>query len=391
MDNKTLTELAEKFTRGIATEEEKEQLHEWYDTWQDDEEPVIISEGENAEQIRDIIFMNIQSKINATKTRKPKVLFIKRYWQRVAVAAVFIIAAGTGSYLYFKNDKGNLATVQNKTLHDKPDVLPGNNKAILTLANGQQIILDSNATGNIAKQGNAAIINLKGTLAYKTLNEKPGEVVFNTISTPRGGQYQLVLCDGSKVWLNSAASLRFPTAFAGKTREVELIGEGYFEIAHNASMPFKVKAGNVKVEVLGTHFNVMAYSDESSIKTTLLEGKVKVILTSSLNIQRSHFLSPGQQVQVKSNGEIKLIPNADIGATMAWKNGWFEFDQTDLETIMRQVSRWYDVDIAYEGKPAIEKFGGRMSKNLPLSSVLTMLESNGVRFRLEGKKLVVMP
>ncbi|HQW45168.1 MAG TPA: FecR domain-containing protein, partial [Chitinophagaceae bacterium] len=273
-----------------------------------------------------------------------------------------------------------------KTTPEKNDVAPGGNKAILTLADGSTIILDNAANGSLTEQGNTKVIKLDdGQLAYNTLNEKPTEIVYNTISTPRGGQYQLTLADGTKVWLNAASTLRFPATFSGNERKVELTGEGYFEVAKNAAMPFKVSVNNMTVEVLGTHFNINSYSDEASIKTTLLEGAVKVT-----NGDAVQMLSPSNQAQLTADGEIRLNRNVDIEDVVAWKNGIFNFSGTAIENIMRQISRWYDLDVSYEGAISKETFSGVVSRNSNLSQVLKIMEQAGVKFKIEGKKIIVM-
>jgi ferric-dicitrate binding protein FerR (iron transport regulator) len=311
------------------------------------------------------------------------VVSMRKWW---IAAAIFLLIA-TGGYLFWPRDEEPTMTKTTASPIPKNDIAPGTNKATLTLADGRRIALDSNNIGAISKQGNVTIIQLDGKLSYHTTNatQNKTEVVYNTITTPKGGQYQLVLADGSKVWLNAASSLRFPTFFIGNERKVELDGEGYFEIAHNESMPFLVEKGDTKVQVLGTHFNINAYDDEDDIKVTLLEGSIRV---SQGNFQK--VLIPGQQAQIRAG--IQIVNDVNIDKVMAWKNGWFEFDETDLSAIMRQVSRWYDVIIIYEGTLSDQEFGGRISKNLPMSAILTMLESSGVKgFRLEGKKLFVQP
>jgi ferric-dicitrate binding protein FerR (iron transport regulator) len=210
---------------------------------------------------------------------------------------------------------------------------------------------------------------------------------YNIISTPRGGQYQLILPDGSKVWLNSASSLKFPTAFYGKERQVELTGEGYFEVAKNANTPFSVTVNQMKIDVLGTHFNIMAYNDEKTMNTTLLEGAVTV---SDGEMEKK--LIPGQQAIVNEATRQMSVGQADILKAIAWKNGLFEFDNTDLSTIMRQLARWYDIEIVYEVTPEKTALGGSISRNLSLKEVLNMLEANGINhFNIEGKKIFVLP
>jgi transmembrane sensor len=331
----------------------------------------------------------LQNKSGNTPYKRPvyHIHFLKRGWMRYAAAAAILVFLIAGSYflLFNKNNHQQSIAGNHQQIKDLP---PGKNSAILTLADGKQIILDT-AKGTISKQGNTTIINLSGLLSYQS-GENKGEVLYNTVTTARGNQYQLVLPDGSKVWLNSASSLHFPTLFTGNERRVDLDGEGYFEIAHNPLKPFHViirqaQDDKMDVEALGTHFNVNSYKDEKDIKTTLFEGAVRIYKQGKMEL-----LKPGQEA-IADDFTITVNKDIDLNKVLAWKNGWFEFDNTDLPTIMRQISRWYDVDIAFEGKPTSETFGGRISKNLQLSRVLHSLESNRIKFRLEGKKLYVNP
>ncbi len=330
------------------------------------------------------------------ETQQPAVVpMYKRTWYRVAAAAIILLLLSVGGYFIFNRAaQKQIAQTEKRQQPYKNDIAPGGNKAILTLANGTQIILDSAANGALTQQGNTKIIKLdSGRLAYNALNEKPGEVLYNTISTPRGGQYQIVLADGSKVWLNAASSLRFPASFTGKERKVELAGEGYFEVAKNAAMPFRVSVNpgspagrDMQVEVLGTHFNVNAYDDEGVIKTTLLEGSVKVSKGNDVG-----FIKPGQQARLYNSGHIKIIADVDAEDAISWKNGYFSFDKDDLPTVMRQIARWYDVEISYEGNIPKREFGGKIDRNSNASQVLKILEESKVHFRIEGKKIIVMP
>ena len=311
----------------------------------------------------------------------------KRRWNfRYAAAVIFICMLSISAYFLIKQ-KPDKQIVKTENIHkDKNDVAPGRNTAVLTLANGISINLDSAANGTLTTQGNSKILNLNGMLSYSTLKNKSSKVLYNTISTPRGGQYQLLLADGSKVWLNAASSLRFPASFVGKERKVELLGEAYFEVAKNAAMPFKVKVNGMEVEVLGTHFNINSYDNESTIRTTLLEGSVKINKNNS-----SSFLKPGQQAQMNKDGEIKIINNVDVEEAIAWKDGKFQFDRADIHDIMRQLTRWYDVDVEYKGNVS-SHFGGTVSRDVNLSQVLNMLHLTGeVKFQIEDKKVVVMP
>jgi ferric-dicitrate binding protein FerR (iron transport regulator) len=279
------------------------------------------------------------------------------------------------------------------------DIPPGGNKAILKLADGSEITLDNAQNGTLAQQGNIKIIKLdSGRLAYKGNTHNNGsEVLYNTIYTPRGGQYQITLPDGSLVWLNAASSLRFPTVFADNERKVELSGEVYFEIAarynkNKKKVPFIIDiktpsaASNGRIAVLGTHFNVMAYDDEKAVEVTLLEGAVNVS-----GGQSTSRLQPGQQAQLNRQGGLKVLPDADVNAVMAWKNGMFEFHNADLPAVLRQLSRWYDVDVEYRGAVPPREFKGEIQRDLSLSQVLRILEKNQVKISIEGKKMVVMP
>lgn len=331
-----------------------------YDTWIKEDMARSIG-GEKARRLR----------------RRP---LVHRIVWSTAIAASVVLCLSLLWLLRPAQDHGQLAghsTTANT-------ILPGGNKAILTLSNGQQIVLDSTHDGKIAAQGAATIIRAGSRIGYTKAGTDTGELLYNTVTTPKGGQYEIVLADGSRVWLNSASSLRFPTVFKGGERQVELTGEGYFEIEKNARMPFSVSVNQMKVQVLGTHFDIMAYSDEATVNTTLLEGAVAV--HAGEQVQR---LLPGQQA-VWSDNHRMMKRQADIEKTMAWKNGFFEFDQMDLAAIMRQVARWYDVEIVYQATPDHTPLGGSISKGLSLSEVLSLLEADGLHhFNIEGKKVYV--
>ena len=318
------------------------------------------------------------SMLSAKKERRKNIRYV--------AAAIIICMLSVSLYFLFKPQPARQISKTENIKSPANDVAPGGNKAILTLANGTSIILDSAANGTLTTQGNSKILKLNGMLSYNTLKNKSSEVLYNTISTPRGGQYELMLSDGSKVWLNAASSLRFPAAFVGKERKVELLGEAYFEVAKNAAMPFKVKVHGMEVEVLGTHFNINSYDNESMIRTTLLEGSVKINKNNS-----SSLLKPGEQAQMNKAGEIKIINNVDVEEAIAWKEGKFQFDKADIHDIMRQLARWYDVDVEYKGTVS-SHFGGTISRDVNLSQVLNMLHLTGeVNFQIQDKKVVVMP
>lgn len=261
---------------------------------------------------------------------------------------------------------------------------PSKNKAVLTLANGQQIVLDEKGMQQLAQQGNTTIRNKNGQLVYEKTGAEAAGPLYNTLTTAAGETYPLVLADGSKIWLNAASSIRFPATFAGNERKIELTGEAYFEIAHDAHRPFRIQVKQMTVDVLGTHFNINSYADEATINTTLLEGAVKIN-----SDKGSMQLSPGEQSQWSPNGNLKKVTGINTDEITAWKDGYFRFESTDLTTVLRQFSHWYGVEIIYEGNVKPRKFFGMISRSSSLVNVLKMLNANDVSYRLEGKKLIV--
>ena len=264
------------------------------------------------------------------------------------------------------------------------EISPGGNKATLTLADGKIISLDAVPNGDIAAEGNVQVIKLDGTLQYNGDNEN-AEITYNTIQTPRGGKYQLVLSDGTVVWLNSASSLRFPVTFSNKERLVELKGEAYFEVK-KGERPFKVSLQNgSQIEVKGTAFNVNAYQDEDLLRTTLLEGKINFMM-----LGKTQALLPGQQIRLAyEQSAMQVIDDVDVEQEVAWKNDLFIFKGMDVKSIMREISRWYDIDVVYKGKPSPETFSGIVSRKSNLAQVLKIMEEGGVRFEMEGRTIVV--
>jgi transmembrane sensor len=304
-------------------------------------------------------------------------------WRRYAAIAAIMLLAAAAAFVFLKPTKVMQLAAKVK-LHD---AMPGGNKAILTLANGTSIILDNAHNGVIAKQGNSLVnktqngqlvYNADQTVAAVDVNE------MNTVATPRGGQYQVVLPDGTKVWLNAASSVKYPTVFNGKTRSVEMTGEVYFEVAKNPLKPFIVKTNRAEVEVLGTHFNVMAYNDEAVMKTTLLEGSVKVRSGNA-----SKVIKPGEQAIVNDNNELTVTGNIDVDEEIAWKNGLFLFNDADIRSIMRQAARWYDVDVIYQGKTPVKQYTGRISRNVKASELLNMLKYTGLSARIDGRNIFI--
>ncbi|MBO9562851.1 MAG: FecR domain-containing protein [Niastella sp.] len=329
-----------------------------------------------------------------TQVRPVHCVHFLRRWGWAAAAAILALYAGI--YIWKMNTKEAART---DYAVDTKYIEPGKNGAILTLADGTRVVLDSLGNGVVATQNGTQVLLKNGALAYDAANAAAGAVGYNMMVTPKGRQFQVTLPDGTRVWLNAASSLRYPTVFTGAERRVEVTGEAYFEVAHNAKMPFRVNAHNkAAIEVLGTHFNVNAYENEKATSTTLLEGKVKVAETDSLlSTPDSRLLKPGQQAQVvhRSNtggaGVMVVNNNVDINKVMAWKNGLFNFEGASLGEVMRQIERWYDIEVAYEkGIPNIE-FEGKMTKDVPLKDLLVMLEKSDIHFRIEDRKLIVLP
>ena len=304
-------------------------------------------------------------------------------FKRIAIAASLLGAVLITGLMFIKNRPPLVAEVNQ--LHYKNDVQPGGNKATLTLSDGSIIDLDDAKNGTLTQQGNTKVIKLDDKLLYDLSTKATQQVVYNTISTPKGGQYQLELPDGSRVWLNASSSIHFPTSFVAKERRVEITGEAYFEVAKDAHKPFIVSVNKSEVQVMGTHFNVNAYDDENDMKTTLLEGAIQFV-----NGDYKSILQPGQQTQLKKDGTVKLVDDVDLDEVVAWKNGLFSFESAGIETIMRQLARWYDVEIEYRGRPD-DLFVAEIRRDIKLSDALKALELTGkVKFEIEGKKIIVM-
>ncbi|MBO9635484.1 MAG: FecR domain-containing protein [Chitinophagaceae bacterium] len=302
----------------------------------------------------------------------------KKYRWAWAAAASLTLLAGAGIYFFMTNKKENDTLAGNEPV----EVQPGRQGALLTLADGSQVLLDTIQNGVVALQGGATAKVIDGALFY---DGKGDEIVYNTMSTPIGRQFQLTLPDGTRVWLNAASSIRYPTVFKGTERKVEVTGESYFEVARNTKMPFLVSVGNAtEVEVLGTDFNISGYSNEASLNTTLIDGSVRV-----KQGNESVIIKPGEQAQV--NGKIRVEKEVDLEKVTAWKNGLFNFKGSKLEDVMRQLERWYGIEVVYEnGIPDIT-LGGEMSKDIPLKGLMIVLQKLKVQYRLEGKKLTILP
>ncbi|WP_421942599.1 FecR family protein [Pedobacter sp.] len=383
-NRKDLEKIVERYLSGTANADEVRFVEEYYNFLGENNQDA--NPAEEVKEFEEANFKAIQTKIASTKKSKIKPLF-----KYISVAALLAIVFG-GFYYFQVQSTSSIVNVA-QTLKKNLDILPGTNKAILTLADGSIVILDENTSSDISDQDGIKISKEKdGQLVYTIVNNKllnaDKNIAYNTISTPKGGQYQVILPDGTKVWLNAASSLKYPEAFVGKQRLVLLTGEAYFEVAKNKSMPFRVQSQNQNVEVLGTHFNINSYLDDNTVKTTLLEGSVQVS-----NLKFSKILKPGEQAisGIGEQSSIKIANDVDTDDETAWKNGLFQFNDSELKVILNQLERWYDIKIDYSDVPA-KRYNGMVPRKSKLSEVLKMLEKTGnIKFELEeGRKLKVL-
>ncbi|MET0299139.1 MAG: FecR domain-containing protein [Flavitalea sp.] len=378
-------DLAKKWVDGNITDTELQEYIQWLKDLDPDATLEIHTDKASQKQL---LFDKIRERLAAEGAElpgspEPKQAMLIPRMLKVAAVVTGIFLTG---YLTFitvgtqKQPTPSAATA--KKLPPATDVQPGSNGAVLTLANGKVIVLDTASNGALDNN----VMKQTGTIVFAD-EKNDGIVQYNTLTTPRARQQQLVLPDGSKIWLNAESSIKFPTRFAGNTRQVEISGEVYFEVAPDKAKPFVVNIGNSSVNVLGTHFNIMAYSSEAFLETTLLEGKVEF-----RNNDQQVELKPGQQSKLSAKGQIRLSNNVDIDLVMAWKNGFQAFSSTDLKTILRQAGRWYDVDVEYDGEiPPGITFTGEVPREVTLLQLLKALESKQLQFELDApnKKLLV--
>jgi ferric-dicitrate binding protein FerR (iron transport regulator) len=327
-----------------------------------------------------VVLQNILQR--KTPVRPPVKRMVLRPWARAA-AIIFVLLSSAVLWNDYRKPKVITAVVD--VAKQPVAILPGSDKAVLTLADGRKVALDD-AKADTFRQAEVKIKSQPGLLSYHSTggqSRADAPVAYNMLTTPRGGQYRVVLADGTKVWLNAASTLQYPTAFTGSGREVRLTGEAYFEVAKDKQRPFLVTAGDMKVDVLGTHFDINAYPGDKSAKTSLLEGSVKVTKGAG-----AALLRPGQQA-VMEQGKGVRVADADMDEVIAWKNGLFQFDGADINTIMQQIGRWYDVEVVYGGKVPDNRFEGKISRSAQLSDVLEILALSNIKFSVEGKKIIV--
>ncbi|MBO9633526.1 MAG: FecR domain-containing protein [Chitinophagaceae bacterium] len=386
-NNGQLTDQEWQELKALATEENRDaftslleaQLHHTTES---------LSEEEAVweKQIRQIVAVD-QLPLKASSG--PRIAYLRRWW--VAASVVLLVMAG----YFFWRSPGEQKAGTPPELAKNNDVSPGKQGAMLTLHNGTVVLLDTMKNGIVALQDGVVARVENGVLRYEG---NAGGEVYNTMSTPKGRQFQVILPDGSNVWLNAASSIRYPAGFTGKERKVEISGEVYFEVASNPQMPFRVVIDHqAVVEVLGTAFNINAYGDDKRINTTLLEGSIKVRrLTSSGKEKQGPsgvVLQPGQEVQIGQDPQAapQIIDKADIEKVMAWKNGLFNFNDMSLPTVMNQLARWYDIDIKYKGEIPDRIFAGEITRDLSLSQLLLLFKDIDIRYEIKGRTLIIKP
>lgn len=377
--------------RADWTEEEAAQLWQWLqhppiglqDHFQEDYlQNLTHTQPANPQQAREIL-ARIAQQAGFVAEETPIIPFpetrgkSRPLFRFMAAAAVLVMAMVGGYFLFVGPSADDHQLIQSPQEGHTHDVNPGTYKAKLRLADGREIILDSAALGELAKQGNTSVINQEGQLVY---SGNGGEVLYNTVSTGRGETYSMTLADGSQVWLNAGSSIYFPVSFPGKERRIEVTGEVYVKVARNPRQPFIASAKGLEVMALGTEFNINAYQDESGLKATLVEGSVKV--------NSSVILNPGEQAEwVKGKLGVPKIVNLD--EVIGWKEGFFHFESADIKTILRQFARWYDIDVVYEGAVTQDRFFVIMNRNSSLATVLKSLKAAGLEFIIEGRRLTV--
>ena len=383
MERQRFLNLLDKYLSGQASDQEQQLLKEYYKRLDALSELELTEQEE--ETFQQTILQNIRARIdNAEQAEK---LSTRRSYKIWYAAASILLVLSIGGYFYF-NKIEPVAPPMAKT--SGQEISPGSNKAILTLSDGKEIVLTNAADGVLASQGATKIIKkANGELAYKAENDAAGsspQPVYNTLTIPRGGQYQVILPDGTKVLLNSASSLTYPAQFRGRQRNISLKGEAYFEVAKNKTMPFVVKANGVQIRVLGTHFNISAYDDDATVKTTLLEGSVSIN-----NGKATALLSPEQQGVAKIGLNAISVQKANLDEVMGWTKGHFVFADLSIKEVMKIVGRWYDIEVEYRGNVQTKRFGGTTSRYDNITELLDYMKiTGGVNYRIQGRRVILM-
>ncbi|HWW42978.1 FecR family protein [Pedobacter sp.] len=374
---KYFLEILEKYRKKKANSKEIKFLETYYDMFEENEDLINEENEGNYLHLKENIKTAIDKKISSPNTNGKEIKIL--WFKYAAVAAALLMVLFASLHFFNTNKENNLAEMDHH-------INPGGNNATLILSGGEKIVLNNASQGEIARQSGISITKTaNGQIVYAITSKTSDKPLKNTIITPKGGQYKVILPDGTEVALNAASTLTYPTSFQGGERRVELKGEAYFEVTKNAAMPFRVQSTGQTVEVLGTHFNINAYDDESIIRTTLLEGSVKI--TSAI---ASSIISPGQQALISKTGKGTILtkeinPEKEI----AWKDGMFSFENDDIKSVMRSISRWYNVNVSYKGNLPDIDFTGEIFRTAKLSEVFKILELNGIQFEVEGKNIIV--
>jgi transmembrane sensor len=373
MQRQEIPNLIKKYNAGTASADEKELVESWYMQFEQ-------------KNLQDLTHAEREADLDMIWTKLPvhrQKVWSMAVWYRVAAAAVVLLFLSIGIYYMAATGPDQQKVIQAIA----KITTPGGNKAILTLSNGSQVVLTGARNGQVAMQSNIVINKTAdGKLIYQPGTQAAtNALAYNTMTTPAGGTYDLTLADGTRVKLDAASSIRYPVAFNGDERRVEVTGQVYFEVAHNKAKPFRVTGNGQTVEVLGTHFNVNAYTDERATQTTLLEGSVKVTKAGSLVL-----LKPGQQSVIAMNSDAISVKEANVETALAWKNGLFTFERADLQTVMRQFARWYNVQVIYEGDAPRVAITGKVLRKANATQVLEILVKLGIKFKVDGQKIIVL-
>lgn len=378
MDTAQVKILAGKYLDGTATPEEAAALHQWYDQANaGDTEIVLAEQATTLEDTRLRMLRQMQAQIAESRNAPAVMRPAKRIWLPAAAAVLLLVAAGG----YLLRQPGKQPTTGTTATQQVPA-----NRPTLTLGNGTVVDLSTQQDGSLAQQGGTSISKQQSQLVYEA-GANGGKPVINKLTVPKGSQFRLVLPDGTKAWLNAASELLFPSDFEGGQRLVQLEGEGYFEVVTNAAQPFVVQTGGMQIEVLGTQFNVKAYRGEPNIQAALLEGSVRIVTGAG----KGTIMRPGEVATVDSAATVRITKDPDVAQAAAWKDGVFSFRNADIAVILREIGRWYDVEIVYSGPVTHRRFTGKVSRTYSLSETLSVLLASDLHFRQEGKKVIVLP
>jgi len=379
MNHQEAAKLIDRYLSGRATPQEQRLVETWYAS---QSEKQLLSDDDNFNHLESELFKKTFQRANLSPTKN--VIWM---WPRIAAAASFVLAIGVSTYFYRKKPPVLTTAVGHQQLPVQA-ALSNRNKAILTLASGEQIQLMGAKKGHLATDHDVRIaIKAEGEIDYLGGDSDSKKIGYNTLTTPRGSQYNLTLTDGTKIFLNAASSLTYPTAFSGDDRTVILDGEAYFEVAHNQLKPFRVVSHGQIIKVLGTHLNVHSYSDEPIIKTTLLTGSVQINYGN-----RIAKLKPGQQsrLNVAAQQSGFSVSEGDTEAAIAWKSGFFEFTNSSIKEVMQNAARWYDLNVIYCNESSDLKITGSMSRTISLKALINLLEFEGAKFSINGRNIKVL-